>query len=140
MIRATMRKLIPLALTGMMLAGPALSQNWALGGHDPVGTVQAGQAVPGRSDIATMWKGELWHFASEENRARFEADPRAYAPALDGYCPVALSEGRRERGDPRHFVVIGGDLYLLASSSAERRLREAPADIIARARAALGRN
>ena len=136
MTRATMPKLIPLALTGILLAGPAFSQNWALGGHDPVGTVQAGQAVPGRSDIATMWKGELWHFASEENRARFEADPRAFAPALDGLCPVALSEGRRERGDPRHFAVIGGDLYLLGSASAERRLREAPVEIIARARAA----
>ncbi|MBW7057094.1 hypothetical protein KY389_10370 [Paracoccus bogoriensis] len=131
-----MPKLIPLALSGILLASPSLAQTWALGGHDPVGTLQAGQAVPGRSDIATLWKGELWHFSSEENRARFEADPWAFAPALDGYCPVALSEGRRERGDPRHFAVIGGNLYLLSSASAERRLREAPAEIIARARAA----
>lgn len=130
-----MRHLILSSLLLLPSVLPAVAQGWALGGHDPVGSARAGQAVPGRSDISTMWRGEVWHFTSEENRARFEADPRAYLPAFDGMCPVALSEGRREPGDPRHFAVIGGVLYLLRSGAAEQELRRAPAEVLERARA-----
>lgn len=130
-----MRHLILSSLLMLPLAVPAVAQSWALGGHDPVGSTRAGQAVPGRSDISTMWRGQVWHFVSEENRARFEADPRAYLPAFDGLCPVALSEGRREPGDPRHFVVLGGTLYLLRSGADVQKLRRAPAEVLDRARA-----
>lgn len=121
-----------LAIAGL----PAAAQNWGLGGYDPVGYVRNGAAIPGRSDIATMWQGRLWHFESEENRARFEADPRAYEPAFDGNCVVSLAEGRRERGDPRHFALLDGTLYLARSAPAEQALRQNPGDIVNRARAA----
>lgn len=134
-----MRHLILSSLLFLPSALPAAAQNWALGGHDPVGSTQAGQAVPGRSDISTMWKGQLWHFASEENRARFEADPRAFLPGFGGLCPVALSEGRQEQGDPRHFAVVGGTLYLLRSGAAEQRFRSAPAEVLNSARAVWAR-
>lgn len=69
----------------------AVAQDWALEGYDPVGYVAQGRPVPGRSDIATMWKGKIWHFASEDNRARFEADPQGYAPVSPetarSHCP-----------------------------------------------------
>lgn len=130
-----MRHLI-LTLALSLAAVPAAAQNWALGGYDPVGYASDGRAIPGRSDIATMWQGQLWHFASEENRARFEADPRAFEPAFDGNCVVSLAEGRRERGDPRHFALLGGTLYLARSGQAEQELRQDPNGIIERARAA----
>lgn len=113
---------------------PAAAQDWAVGGFDPVGYAQAGRALPGRSDIATMWRGQVWHFASEENRARFEADPRSYAPAIGGMCPVSVVDGRPRPGDPRHFAVVGGRLYLLESGAAERRLMQDPAGITQAAR------
>lgn len=102
-------------------------------GFDAVGFLHSGQPVPGRSDIATMWKGEVWHFATEENRSQFESDPRSYAPAFGGLCPVALAHGRRVPGDPRHFAVIGNRLYLLGSARSARELRQAPQEILARA-------
>ncbi|MDM7457917.1 MAG: YHS domain-containing (seleno)protein, partial [Paracoccus sp. (in: a-proteobacteria)] len=132
--RGHMRKLITTTLFLTLLAAPAAAQNWALGGHDPVGTVQTGEAVPGRGDIATMWRGEVWHFATEENRARFEADPRAFAPAFGGLCPVALARGEKRPGDPRHFVVISGVLYLLQGGAAMQELRRDPAGILDKAR------
>lgn len=128
-----MRHLI-LALVLSTAGLPAAAQNWALGGFDPVGYASDGRATPGRSDIVTMWQGQLWHFASEENRARFESDPRAFEPAFDGNCPVTLVEGRREPGDPRRFAVVGGTLYLLRSGQAEEQFRQDPRGIIEQAR------
>lgn len=118
---------------------PAVAQDWAIDGFDAVDFLEHGRPVPGRGDIATMWKGQVWHFATEENRSRFEADPRSFAPAFDGLCPVALSEGKRVPGDPRHFVVIGNRLYLLDSPGAAQELRRNPKDVLARAKANWGR-
>ena len=126
-----------LALSLLFVLGatwPGHAQEWAVGGFDPVGYAQAGRPTPGRSDIATMWKGQLWHFASEENRARFEADPRAYAPALNGMCPVSIVDGRPQPGDPRFFARVGGRLYLLESGRAESRLRQDAEGIVRAAR------
>ena len=129
-----MRALVLTLLLTLAPALPAAAQDWAVGGFDPVGYAQAGRALPGRSDIATMWRGQLWHFSSEENRARFEADPRSYAPALGGMCPVSVVEGRPQPGDPRHFALVGGRLYLLESGAAERRLMQDPTGITQAAR------
>lgn len=129
-----MRALALSLLLTLVPALPAAAQDWAVGGFDPVGYAQAGRALPGRSDIATMWRGQLWHFSSEENRARFEADPRSYAPALGGICPVSIVDGRPQPGDPRHFALVGGRLYLLESGAAERRLMQDPSGITQAAR------
>lgn len=112
---------------------PAAAQDWAIDGFDAVGFLESGRPVPGRGDISTLWKGQVWHFATEENRSRFESDPRSFAPAFGGLCPVALAEGRRVPGDPRHFLIIGNRLYLVGSSKAARKLQQAPDDILARA-------
>ncbi|WP_295043281.1 YHS domain-containing (seleno)protein [uncultured Paracoccus sp.] len=112
---------------------PAIAQDWAIDGLDAVGFVESGRPVPGRGDISTLWKGQVWHFATEENRSRFESDPRSFAPAFGGLCPVALAEGRHVAGDPRHFLIIGDTLYLVGSSRAARKLQQAPHDILAQA-------
>ncbi len=131
-----MKPLIIFVLLGLATSLPAAAQEWALGGYDPVAFLRSGKPVPGRSNIATMWKGKFWHFSTEDNRARFEADPRAFTPGFGGYCPVSLAEGRKEPGDPRHFVIVGNKLYLTRSISNERRFLAAPEDILSKARAA----
>lgn len=131
----------PLLLSLLLLSVPAqpvLAEDWAMDGFDAVGLWQNGRPVPGRGDIATMWKGKVWHFASEENRSRFESDPRSFAPAFGGLCPVALAKGRRVPGDPRHFVVIADRLYLLRSDRSAQELRRTPQEILARARQTWG--
>ncbi|MEE2860174.1 MAG: YHS domain-containing (seleno)protein [Paracoccus sp. (in: a-proteobacteria)] len=131
-----MRRFALVLLMSILPALPAAAQDWALGGFDPVGYVSAGRPVPGRSDIATMWRGMIWHFASEENRTRFEADPRAYAPRLGGMCPLSIIEGDPEPGDPRHFLVRQDGLYLFRSAEAGRKVRGNPDEVLGRARAA----
>lgn len=118
----------------------ASAQSWALEGIDAVAYRHQGQAVPGRSDIATQWHGELWYFISEENRAAFEANPNAYAPGLDGLCAMALSEGRSEPGNPRYFVVIDQHTYLLRSAKARQRMLQDPQTILQQAKAVWARH
>lgn len=130
----TMKPLILSISLIFAFALPSIAKDWALGGYDVVGYTSSGRAVPGRSDIATMWKGKSWHFVSEENRTRFEADPRQFAPAFGGLCPVSLANGRKERGDPRFFAVINRKLYLLRSGAELRRIRQAPDEILDDAR------
>lgn len=120
-------------------AFPAMAQDWALDGMDPVSYAAEDAAVPGRSDLVTLWRGKAWHFSSEHNRNLFEANPRAYAPGLGGLCVVALSEGRSEPGNPRYFVVIGQRTYLLRSERARERLLADPQRVLMQAKAVWAR-
>ena len=72
---------LPLALFLLMLAAPfAQVQDWALDGMDTVAYNTESAAVPVRTDLVTFWRGNAWHFASEENRTDFGANTTAYAP------------------------------------------------------------
>lgn len=122
----------------LLLAMPlaARAQGWALGGMDPVAYRTQGAAVAGRSDLVTTWAGQNWHFASEENRAAFEANPREFAPGFGGLCPVSLAEGRPQPGDPRVFAIIGERLYLIRSVDARAQLMADPRGILMKAKEA----
>lgn len=131
-------KTLALSLILSIPASAGLADEWAIGGFDAVGYDVAGQPMPGRSDIATLWKGKVWHFASEANRDQFEADPMNFAPAFGGNCPVALAEGRREPGDPTHFAIVGDRLYLFSSEAAEQQLLSDPPEVLDRANQSWG--
>ena len=120
----------------LMLALPALGQPAALNGMDAVSLRDSGRVVGGRATIVTHWRGAVWHFANEANRQAFESNPRAYAPALGGFCAVALSEGRKVRGDPAQFVIVDQRLFLTRDGAARTRMRADPQGIVARATAA----
>ncbi|MDO5657227.1 MAG: YHS domain-containing (seleno)protein [Paracoccus sp. (in: a-proteobacteria)] len=118
----------------LALATPAHADVWAMGGYDPVAMMADDEAAAGRPDVVTNWQGKQWHFNSVENRAAFEANPRAYAPGLDGYCVVALAEGRLEPGDPRYFVLIGNRIYFLGSPQRRTQIMDNPRELLMRAR------
>lgn len=118
-------------LAGMASPGPAQAQ--AVGGVDVVSLRDAGRVVGGDAAISTHWKGHEWRFANEVNRATFEANPRVYAPAFGGNCPVALAEGERRPGLPELFVLVGKSLYLTSSPRARQRLTENPQAVLGRA-------
>ncbi len=134
-----MIRLILASLMFFLPAFPAMAQDWALDGMDPVSYSTDNAAVPGRSDLTTLWRGKSWHFASEHNRSTFEANPVAYAPGLGGLCVVALSEGRSEPGNPRYFLVIGQRTYFLRSERARQRLMADPQHVLMRAKAVWAR-
>ncbi len=103
----------------------------ALGGYDTVsyhnGTPQAGEAR-----INHFWNGAIWYFTSEENRDQFAADPASFAPAYDGYCSWAASQGYKAPGDPNVWEIVDGTLYVQVHPRAQELWQaDIPAHIVA---------
>ena len=87
-------------------------QGLAIRGTDPVAYFEAGEAVQGSSSFQHEWNGATWQFSSEENRAKFAADPEQFAPQYGGYCAFAISEGNLVSIDPEAWKIVDGKLYL----------------------------
>ncbi|WP_237217407.1 YHS domain-containing (seleno)protein [Falsiroseomonas oryziterrae] len=104
----------------------------ALRGFDPVAYFAAGAPVRGEQRFEVEWGGARWRFASAANRDRFLADPARHAPAYGGYCAWAVAQGYTAPGDPRHWRIEGGRLYLNFDAAVHRRwLRDIPGFIAA---------
>ena len=87
-------------------------QGLAIRGTDPVAYFEEGAVVPGSSSFQHEWDGATWQFSSEENRAKFAADPEQFAPQYGGYCAFAISEGNLVSIDPEAWKIVDGKLYL----------------------------
>lgn len=96
----------------------------AIRGYDPVAYFTEGRPVEGDPGITHDWRGAVWRFASEENRARFAADPEAWAPQYGGWCAWAVSQGATASIDPEAWDVRDGKLYLNYSKSVQKTWRE----------------
>ena len=88
------------------------SDGLAAGGYDVTAYFTAGRAVRGSARHELMLQGVTWRFASEEAKARFKANPLAYAPQFGGYCAWAVSQGYLASGDPEQWKIVDGKLYL----------------------------
>lgn len=84
----------------------------AVNGYDPVAYFTDGKPVEGASRFESFYKGATWRFASAEHKAAFDADPDKYAPRYGGYCAWAVSQGYTAKGDPAHWKIVDGKLYL----------------------------
>jgi hypothetical protein len=84
----------------------------AINGYDPVAYFTEGAPRQGRADLSLKWKGAMWRFASEANRAAFEMNPRRYAPAYGGYCAYAMTQGAIATTVPEAWTIHEGRLYL----------------------------
>ncbi len=105
-------------LTSSSFAGEQFVDGAALSGYDAVAYQDEGAAVRGETTITTDWNGATWRFATPTHLAQFLVDPVRYAPAYDGHCAYAVSEGRKKGGMPELWQVVGQRLYLLCSKSA----------------------
>lgn len=119
MLALVVTLLLPVAATA---GAPYDAANgFAVSGYDPVAyrsLAPGDPAVPGHPDITLDWNGGTYAFATEDNRAAFEADPAAYAPAFDGHCVFAASRGYKAAGHPDIWEVLDGVLYLNLSERA----------------------
>ena len=97
-----------------------LLSSTAVGGYDPVAYFTDGKPVAGKSGITHSWKGVTWRFSSEKNRDLFKAEPAKYAPQYGGYCAWAVSQGYTAKGDPNHWKVVDGRLYLNYDANVQR--------------------
>lgn len=103
----------------------------ALSGYDTV-SYHDGAPQAGEARINYFWNGAIWFFASTENRDKFAADPTAFAPAYDGYCSWAASQGYKAPGDPNVWEITDGVLYVQVHPRAQELWQEdVPAYIVA---------
>jgi YHS domain-containing protein len=93
----------------------------AIAGYDPVAYFTDGKPIKGAKNHSAEWKGATWHFASADNKAKFEADPAKYAPQYGGFCAWAVSQGYTAKIDPVAWHIEDGKLYLNYNKSVQKR-------------------
>lgn len=94
----------------------------ALNGTDLVSYFQGnGKPVNGVADIAVVHDGKKYLFATNENAEKFKADPAAFLPQYGGHCAWATAQGRIAPGDPAHYRVVDGKLYLNYNAEVQAR-------------------
>lgn len=81
-------------------------------GHDPVAYFTEGKAVKGKPALSARHGRATYHFASDENRRAFFADPGKYLPMFGGFCGYGLSRGYLAPTSPDAFQIVGGRLIL----------------------------
>jgi hypothetical protein len=103
----------------------------AVGGYDVVAYFTQGRAVKGDAALAHEWGGATWRFASPEHRARFAADPAAYAPRYGGWCAFGAAQGYAAETDPVDaWTIRDGKLYLNWDAGVKARwLRDVPGHV-----------
>ena len=110
--------------TSALAAGPELnasSTGLALQGYDPVAYFTVGEPTRGDWTITTIHNDATYRFATEENKAAFEADPEAYLPEYGGYCAFGAAMGFKFDGDPLHWKIVEGELFLNISQDIQER-------------------
>jgi hypothetical protein len=88
----------------------------AIKGYDPVAYFTAGKPTKGSAAIQLVWDEHRYQFATEENRARFKADPVRYAPQFSDYCAMALSKGELVEANPENWTIADGKLYIFGKT------------------------
>ena len=83
----------------------------AIQGYDPVSYFD-GTPSKGSETITSWFDGATYRFANEANRAKFAADPVAFAPAYGGWCAYAMVDGDKVDVDPKTYKISNGRLLL----------------------------
>jgi len=110
-----------------------LLSNTGAGGYDTVSYFESGQPTKGSSEYTTQYQGATWRFANAENLARFKENPERFAPVYGGYCAWAVSQGDLAKGDPKHWSIRDGRLYLNYNQSVQDQWLEDPDGFIRQA-------
>ena len=106
---------IPATVPAANEPAPAInvaSDGLAVAGYDVTAYFTEGKPVRGSAKHELMLRGVTWRFVSAESKARFQANPWAYAPQFGGYCAWAVSQGYLASGDPEQWKIVDGKLYL----------------------------
>jgi len=105
----------------------------ALSGYDAVAMQSEGKLVKGSSDNQFKSNGATYLFVTPENRQLFASNAEKYAPMFGGFCSVAASMGKVERGDPHFWNLHGGRLVLNKNEKAAMMFRKDPDKFVKKA-------
>lgn len=99
----------------------ASSTGLALQGYDPVAYFTEGAPTKGNYKISATHNGANYWFSSEEHKEAFVSDPEAYLPQYGGYCAFGAAMGFKFDGDPEHWKIVDGELFLNLSKDVQER-------------------
>jgi YHS domain-containing protein len=107
-----------------------------LKGYDPVSYFMDGKAAKGNPEI-NAFDGQLtWHFASEEHKAAFEANPERFQPQFGGYCAWGVANGKLFDVDPENgWTIVDDKLYVNFNADINGLFAAEPATFITKAEA-----
>ena len=77
------------------------------------------KAVKGGPKFTKVYRGLVYHFATEDAAGAFDKDPERFIPKYDGFCAEGVSQGKRFPADPNMFSVVDGKTYLFFDAKAQ---------------------
>lgn len=90
-----------------------LDKNIALDSYDLLSYFTMDKPLKGKKEFQFKYNGAQYYFSSEENRAAFENNPKAYEVVYGGWCAYAMGKnGEKVAIDPLTYKIIDGKLYL----------------------------
>ncbi|MEM7317095.1 MAG: hypothetical protein AAF497_28510, partial [Planctomycetota bacterium] len=100
-----------------------------LEGYCPVCIVSARKWEKGRPEINSTYDGTTYYFPNAAIKAKFDASPPMYIPALGGDCIVCYEKmGKRAPGNIRHAALHRGRLYLFPGDSQKQAFLANPTE------------
>ena len=96
----------------------------AVGGYDLVSYHQEAGPVRGSGYHVAHYKEVAYLFANEENKATFEATPKKYLPAYNGFCAYGVAVGKKFHTDPTVYEIVDGKLYLNLDNGIQEKWSE----------------
>jgi YHS domain-containing protein len=81
-------------------------------GADVVAYFTENRHVQGTPEHRSEYQDVDFYFASDDNKALFDANPAAYIPQYGGYCTNGIVFGIPWGGNAEDFIVHDGKLYI----------------------------
>lgn len=104
------------SMKGDAMMGDAMMASVAMDGYCPVCVIELKKWEKGNPAIKSVYDGVAYLFPSDAVRAKFDANPEKYVPALNGDCIVCYEmAGKRIAGSVQHPVLYNNRLYLFPS-------------------------
>jgi YHS domain-containing protein len=98
-------------------------QGVGLLGCDPVAYFKQKKPVKGDAAIKSVYKGATYLFASVENKAEFDKNPRNYVPQYGGFCAYGVANAVLVDPSENSFAVYRGKLYVCGNDDALRSFK-----------------
>ena len=82
-----------------------------VGGYSPVSYFEKGPEL-GKSEFSATHKGISYHFTSQDQVRKFEANPEKFTPAFGGTCAFGHSIEKELPVHPTSYKIIDGRFFL----------------------------
>ncbi|MEX1166889.1 MAG: YHS domain-containing (seleno)protein [Hydrogenophaga sp.] len=90
-----------------------------LQGADVVAYFTENRYQPGSAQHKSTYEGVSFHFASADNKARFDQAPTQYLPQFGGYCANGIAYAIPWGGDADSWKLIDGKLYIFGGKASQ---------------------